>query len=106
MLEAQGMRAARLVTDTGIHALGWSRDQAIDSMEAIGTPHVDSVIEIDRYIAIPGQALSYMIGMIEIERARRAASEREGAAFSLPDFHDRLLALGQLPLPALRRELG
>jgi uncharacterized protein (DUF885 family) len=106
MLEAQGMRAARLVTDTGIHALGWSRDQAIDSMEAIGTPHVDAVIEIDRYIAIPGQALSYMIGMIEIERARRAASEREGAAFSLPDFHDRLLALGQLPLPALRRELG
>ena len=63
-------------------------------------------IEIDRYIAIPGQALSYMIGMIEIERARRAATEREGAAFSLPDFHDRLLALGQLPLPALRRELG
>ncbi len=106
MLEAQGMRAARLVTDTGIHALGWSREQAIDSMEAIGTPHVDAVIEIDRYIAIPGQALSYMIGMIEIERARRAASEREGAAFSLPDFHDRLLALGQLPLPALRRELG
>lgn len=106
MLEAQGMRAARLVTDTGIHALGWSREQAIDSMEDIGTPHVDAVIEIDRYIAIPGQALSYMIGMIEIERARRAATEREGAAFSLPDFHDRLLALGQLPLPALRRELG
>ena len=47
-----------------------------------------------------------MIGMIEIERARRAATEREGAAFALPDFHDRLLALGQLPLPALRRELG
>ena len=106
MLEAQGMRAARLVTDTGIHALGWSREQAIDSMEAIGTPHVDAVIEIDRYIAIPGQALSYMIGMIEVERARAAATEREGAAFSLPDFHDRLLALGQLPLPALRRELG
>ena len=69
MLEAQGMRAARLVTDTGIHALGWSREQAIDSMEAIGTPHVDAVIEVDRYIAIPAQALSYMIGMIEIERA-------------------------------------
>jgi uncharacterized protein (DUF885 family) len=106
MLEAQGMRAARLVTDTGIHALGWSREQAIDAMEAIGTSHIDAVIEVDRYIAIPGQALSYMIGMIEIERARRAAAEREGAAFSLPDFHDRLLALGQLPLPALRRELG
>jgi len=106
MLEAQGMRAARLVADTGIHALGWSRDRAIDAMEEIGTSHVDAVIEVDRYIAIPGQALSYMIGMIEIERARRAATEREGAAFALPDFHDRLLALGQLPLPALRRELG
>ncbi|MGZ5305507.1 MAG: DUF885 domain-containing protein [Actinomycetota bacterium] len=106
MLEAQGMRAARLVTDTGIHALGWSRERAIDAMEAIGTPHIDAVIEVDRYIAIPAQALSYMIGMIEIERARQAAAERDGATFSLPDFHDRLLALGQLPLPALRRELG
>ncbi len=106
MLEAQGMRAARLVTDTGIHALGWSRGQAIDSMQAIGVPHIDAVIEIDRYIAIPAQALAYMIGMIEIERARKAATEREGTAFSLSDFHDRLLALGQLPLPALRRELG
>ncbi len=106
MLEAQGMRAARLVTDTGIHALGWPRERAIDAMEAIGTPHIDAVIEVDRYIAMPAQALSYMIGMIEIERARQAAAEREGAAFSLPDFHDRLLALGQLPLPALRRELG
>jgi uncharacterized protein (DUF885 family) len=105
MLEAQGLRAARLVTDTGIHALGWSRERAIDVMEAIGTPHVDAVIEVDRYIAIPAQALAYMIGMIEIERARHGATERDGAAFSLPDFHDRLLALGQLPLPALRREL-
>jgi uncharacterized protein (DUF885 family) len=106
MLEAQGMRAARLVTDTGIHALGWSRERAIDTMEAIGTPHVDAVIEADRYIAIPGQALSYMIGMIEIERARAAATERGGSSFSLTAFHDGLLALGQLPLPALRRELA
>jgi uncharacterized protein (DUF885 family) len=105
MLEAQGMRAARLVTDTGIHALGWSREQAIETMEAIGTPHVDAEIEVDRYIAIPAQALSYMIGMIEIERARAAAAERGGVSFSLKDFHDGLLALGQLPLPALRREL-
>ena len=106
MLEAQGMRAARLVTDTGIHALGWSRERAIDTMEAIGTPHVDAVIEVDRYIAIPGQALSYMIGMIEIERARAAATARDGSSFSLTEFHDGLLALGQLPLPALRRELA
>ena len=55
MLEAQGMRAARLVTDTGIHALGWSRERAIDSMEDVGVPQLDAVIEIDRYIAIPGR---------------------------------------------------
>jgi uncharacterized protein (DUF885 family) len=55
---------------------------------------------------MPGQALSYMIGMIEIERAREAAESREGSAFSLRNFHDRLLGLGSLPLPALRRELA
>ena len=84
MLDAQGMRAARLVTDTGIHALGWTRERAIDTMEAIGTPHVDAVIEVDRYIAMPGQALAYMIGMIEIERAREAATARDGAASRSP----------------------
>ncbi len=106
MLEGQAQRAARLITDTGIHALGWTRDRAIAKLEEGGVPNVDAVIEIDRYIALPGQALSYMIGMIEIERAREAATRREGAAFSLSDFHDRLLGLGQLPLLALQRELA
>ena len=106
MLDAQAHRAGRLITDTGIHALGWSRDKAIAKLEEGGSPHTDAVIEIDRYIAIPGQALSYMIGMIEIQRARRAAQERDGAAFSLRDFHDKVLGLGQLPLPALMRELA
>ncbi|MDP9298799.1 MAG: DUF885 domain-containing protein [Actinomycetota bacterium] len=106
MLDAQAHRAARLITDTGIHALGWSREDAIAKVEEGGQSHTDAVIEVDRYIAMPGQALSYMIGMIEIERARAAAAAREGAAFSLSGFHDRLLALGQLPLPALRREIG
>ncbi len=104
MLDAQAHRAARLVTDTGIHAMGWSRDRSITALEEAGVPLVDAQIEIDRYIALPGQALSYMIGMIEIEKARAAASEREG--FSLPDFHDRLLSLGSLPLTALQRELA
>jgi len=103
MLDAQAHRAARLVTDTGIHALGWSRDRSIEALEGAGVPHVDAVIEIDRYIALPGQALAYMIGMIEIERAREAVTA-DGT--SLRDFHDRLLGLGSLPLPALRRELG
>jgi len=70
-----------------------------------GVPSVDAVIETDRYITMPGQALSYKIGQFEIERQRAAASERGGAAFSLAAFHDRLLSLGSLPLTALRREL-
>ena len=103
MLDAQAHRAARLVTDTGIHALGWTREASIAALEEAGVPNVDAVIEIDRYIALPGQALSYMIGMIEIEKARAAAL---AAGASLKDFHDQLLGLGSLPLLALRRELG
>ena len=69
-------------------------------------PRTDAEIEIDRYIAMPAQALSYMTGMIEIEKARTDAEAREGDAFSLRDFHDRLLALGTVPLPTLAREFG
>jgi uncharacterized protein (DUF885 family) len=106
MLDMQGMRAARLVVDTGIHAFGWSRERAIATLEGAGVPPVDAVIETDRYIALPGQALSYKIGQIEIEGHRAAAEKRGGGGFSLRGFHDRLLALGSLPLPALRRELA
>ena len=106
MLEAQAHRAARLITDTGIHALGWTREQCIAKLEQGGASNSDAVVETDRYIAMPAQALSYMIGMIEIQKARAAAETRLGHDFSLKDFHDRLLSLGQLPLPALRRELG
>jgi uncharacterized protein (DUF885 family) len=105
MLEMQGMRAARLVVDTGIHAFGWSRDRAIAQMEEAGVAHTDAVIEVDRYITLPGQALSYKIGQFEIEQQRANAAKRDAASFSLPGFHDRLLALGSLPLSALRREL-
>jgi uncharacterized protein (DUF885 family) len=106
MLAGQAHRAARLVTDTGIHTFGWSREDAIAKLEAGGSPHGESVTEVDRYIALPAQALAYMVGMVEIEDARRRTEEKEGAAFDLKGFHDRLLALGQLPLQALRRELG
>jgi len=106
MLEAQAHRAGRLITDTGIHALGWTRERSIAKLVEGGVSASDAAIEIDRYIAMPAQALSYMIGMIEIQKARAAAETRLGDAFSLKDFHDRLLSLGQLPLPALRRELG
>ena len=64
------------------------------------------MIEVDRYIAMPAQALSYMIGMIEIEKARAAAEAREGAAFSLRDFHDRLLAHGHGAAAVAPREFG
>jgi len=106
MLDAQAHRAARLIVDTGIHAFSWSRDQAIGKLEEAGVPNVDAVIESDRYITLPGQALSYKIGQFEIERLREEAAKEQGDAFSLQDFHDRLLALGSLPLPALRREIG
>jgi uncharacterized protein (DUF885 family) len=105
MLAGQAHRAARLITDTGLHALGWSREEAIAKLEAGGSPHGESVTEVDRYIALPAQALAYMIGMIEIQDARGRTEEREGARFDIKAFHDHLLALGQLPLPALRREL-
>lgn len=106
MLDAQAHRAARLIVDTGIHALGWPRERAIAQLEDAGVPHTDAVIETDRYITLPGQALAYKIGQFEIERHRAEATKRLGDAFSLPAFHDRLLALGSLPLPALRRELA
>jgi uncharacterized protein (DUF885 family) len=103
MLEAQGFRAGRLIVDTGIHALGWDRERAILQMTETGSPRVESEIEVDRYIATPGQALAYMIGQLEIQRWRSRASQAEG--FDLKTFHDRVLALGSLPLAALEREL-
>jgi uncharacterized protein (DUF885 family) len=106
MLEAQGWRACRLIVDTGIHALGWDRERAVDQLRSAGLTGADANVETDRYIALPGQALAYKIGQLEIQRWRAQAAEREGSAFSLKDFHDRLLALGSLPLPALRREIG
>jgi uncharacterized protein (DUF885 family) len=105
MLEAQGWRAARLIVDTGIHAMRWSRERAIDQLLAAGLTETDAKVETDRYIAVPGQALAYKIGQFEIERWRAQAAEREGKDFSLKGFHDRLLAMGSLPLPALRREI-
>jgi uncharacterized protein (DUF885 family) len=103
MLEFQALRAARLVVDTGLHAFGWSRDQAVTALADTGLPLWMAEAEADRYIAMPGQALSYKVGQMEIERWRGEASRRRG--FRLADFHDRLLAVGSLPLPALRREL-
>ncbi len=106
MLENQAFRAARLITDTGLHALGWDREPAVQLLMRSGAQRTDAEIEVDRYVAMPAQALSYMIGMIEIEKARSAAAARAGADFDLRAFHDRLLMLGTIPLPSLMRELG
>lgn len=102
MLSADVWRAARLVVDTGLHAFGWSRQQAIDYMLA-ATPvaPIDVASEVDRYIALPGQALSYMTGRLEIERLRASASEALGADFDVRGFHDAVLGSGALPLSVL-----
>jgi uncharacterized protein (DUF885 family) len=106
MLEAQALRAGRLIVDTGMHALGWSREKAVRQMMETGATRLDSEIEVDRYIAWPGQALAYMVGCKEIQRWRAESERREGSSFSLTGFHDRLLSLGSLPLATLDRELA
>jgi len=106
MLDSLAFRANRLIVDTGIHALDWDRDRAVAQMQTGGQSAVDAEIEVDRYIALPGQALSYMIGMLEIRSWREAAERRAGGSFDLAAFHDRLLSIGSLPLPSLRREMG
>jgi uncharacterized protein (DUF885 family) len=106
MLDAQAFRASRLVVDSGLHAMGWARDEAIAFMHERGTlPMVDAEIEVDRYTIWPGQALSYKIGQREIERARREVSEKMGVRFDLRAFHDEVLGHGSLPLATLRREI-
>jgi uncharacterized protein (DUF885 family) len=105
MLDAQAWRASRLIVDSGMHALGWSRQQSIDWMLDTGLSETDATIETDRYIAMPAQALTYMTGMREIRRLRRELEARDGARFDLKRFHDELIGHGSLPLATLTREL-
>jgi uncharacterized protein (DUF885 family) len=105
MLTAQAWRAARLVVDTGMHALRWTRQQSIDFLLSVGLTETDALIETDRYLTWPGQALTYRLGQLEIERLRRELTERDGAAFDLRTFHDEVLGHGSLPLATLAREL-
>ncbi|MEU0469436.1 DUF885 domain-containing protein [Amycolatopsis sp. NPDC006131] len=104
MLTQDAMRAARLVVDTGLHALGWSRQQAVDYLRE-NTPMAPVEIEeeVDRYAGCPGQALSYMTGRLEIERIRAGAERALGDRFDIRDFHDVVLGHGILPLPVLDR---
>lgn len=102
MLDYQAWRAIRLVVDTGLHALGWSREKAVQFMMAnSSTSQSDAEIEIDRYTIWPGQALGYMIGRMEIQRLRADATARLGRRFDLRAFHDEILRYGSVPLDVL-----
>ena len=101
------MRAVRLVVDTGLHAFGWSRDRAVQyAVDHVPLPPEFMAAEIDRYIVMPGQALCYLTGRLEIERLRDEARQRLGPAFSLPDFHAAVLDHGSLPMPTLARSIA
>ncbi|MBO0815856.1 MAG: DUF885 domain-containing protein [Actinobacteria bacterium] len=101
------MRAARLVVDTGIHAFGWSRERALGFLtEHVPMPPEFLASEVDRYIVMPGQALAYLTGKLEILRIRDDARQRLGPAFSLPAFHGAVLDHGSLPMPTLARSIA
>ncbi len=106
MLSYEAWRAARLVVDTGIHAMGWTRAQAKEFMAehtALALNNIDN--EVDRYIVWPGQALAYKTGQMEIWRLRREAEAALGAKFDLKKFHDAVLTAGAVSLPVLRDQL-
>ncbi len=104
MLSADSLRAGRLVVDTGIHAMGWTRQQAIDFMVENSPLHLGTIEpEIDRYIGMPGQALAYMIGRLEILRMRAEAEATMGDRFDIKGFHDTVLCSGLVPLGTLDR---
>jgi prolyl oligopeptidase len=99
-------RAIRLVVDTGIHAKGWSRKQAIDFFKAnAGKTEHDIVVEVDRYIVWPGQALAYKLGELKIKQLRARASSKLGDDFDIRSFHDEILWNGALPLSILEKRI-
>jgi uncharacterized protein (DUF885 family) len=101
------MRAVRLVVDTGLHAFGWSRERAVQyAVDHVPLPPEFMAAEIDRYIVMPGQALCYLTGKLEIERLRDEARLRLGPGFSLPGFHAAVLDHGSLPMPTLARSIA
>ncbi len=106
LLSNEAWRAARLVVDTGMHALGWSRQQAVDFLlESTALSEAEADYEINRYLAVPGQALSYMTGSLEIQRLRKLAEERLGERFDVRAFHDRVIEDGTVTLGMLREKI-
>jgi len=99
-------RACRLVVDTGMHAMGWTRDQALDylaSNTALSTHEIRT--EVDRYISWPGQALAYKMGELKILELRARAKAALGERFDLRAFHDAILESGGVTLPVLERQI-
>ena len=106
MLSYDAWRASRLVVDTGMHAMGWSRQQAIDYMTENTLLAENNIAnEVDRYLVDPGQALAYKCGQLEILRLRDEAKQRLGARFDIRAFHDAVLRNGALALPVLREQV-
>lgn len=106
MLSNEALRAARLVVDPGMHALGWTREQAVRYMlDHTAESEAAVASEVDRYIAVPGQATAYLTGSLEIQRLRHMAEERLGDRFDIRAFHDRVLADGAVSLPMLAQSI-
>ena len=106
-LTAESWRASRLVVDTGIHSLKWTRDQAIRFMKnTTANSEQDIVSEVDRYIAWPGQALAYKMGELKIRELRAKAETRLKKRFDIRRFHDELLNDAALPLDILQAKMG
>ncbi|NKE63150.1 DUF885 domain-containing protein, partial [Lentzea sp. PSKA42] len=102
MLTMAAKRAGRLVADTGLHAKGWSRQQAIDYLlDNTPMPRELAVAEVDRYLAEPGQSLAYEVGRLKFDEVRRKAEKALGAAFDIRDFHEVVLGHGRLTLGLL-----
>ncbi len=107
VLSYDSWRACRLVVDTGMHSLGWSRDRAIQFMLDNSALAKNNIVnEVDRYISWPGQALAYKVGQLEILRLRKEAQSRLGTKFDIRKFHDAVLQNGPIPLQALRTEVA
>lgn len=106
MLSYQAWRASRLVVDTGVHAKGWTREQAqAYLMENTALSKHEVETEVDRYISWPGQALSYYLGQMAIQEARARAEKALGPKFDIRNFHDTVLHMGSVPLPVLQQRI-